>query len=317
MTTTIGMASGLAWRTTLLVLVTTGALAAPAGDRKAPTRPTDLRVTAVGPYSLSLAWNPSSDNVGVVRYVVCCSSSGKSQELPGGAASGVFTAGVEPRRAQTVRIYAVDAANNWSLPSDFVTATTTADTVPPTVPRVSVTGVGPTHVALTWASTDNGPNIWYHVRVNGAQVISTTRNTAQIFPLLTPETSYTFAVQARDFAGNVSAISEAVSATTPAPNPEDVTPPTAPSLGTGYVSGCEVQLVWTESTDDYDPQFAIEYEIYLNGVHVDSSALRFTNRVVYADRNGVNTFAVAAVDSAGNRSALSNEFSDTFDGCVF
>jgi hypothetical protein len=39
--------------------------------------------------------------------------------------------------------------------------------------------------------------------------------------------------------------------------------------------------------------------------------------VVYADRNGVNTFAVAAVDSAGNRSLLSNELSETFDGCVF
>ena len=52
-------------------------------------------------------------------------------------------------------------------------------------------------------------------------------------------------------------------------------------------------------------------------MHVDSSALRFTNRVVYANQNGVNTFAVAAVDSAGNRSPLSNEFSDTFDGCVF
>jgi hypothetical protein len=31
----------------------------------------------------------------------------------------------------------------------------------------------------------------------------------------------------------------------------------------------------------------------------------------------VNTFAVAAVDSAGNRSAFSNELADTFDGCEF
>ncbi len=314
---TIGSAPGLAWRTMLVALVTTGALAAPPVDKKAPTRPTNLRVTAVGPYSLSLAWTPSTDNVGVVRYVVCCSSGGRSQDIPAPASGGVFTAGVEPNRAQTVRIYAVDAANNWSQPSDFVTATTPADTVPPTTPRVSVTGVGPTHVALAWASTDNGPNIWYHVHVNGTQVITTTRDTARIFPLLTPETSYTFAVQARDFAGQVSAISEPVAATTPAPDPDDVTPPTTPSLWFGYVAGCEVELHWTESTDAVTPQFAIEYEIYLNGVHVDSSSLRFTNRVVYADRNGVNTFAVAAVDSAGNRSLMSNELSDVFDGCVF
>jgi chitodextrinase len=313
---TIGKAPRLAWRTILLALVATGALAAPP-DKKPPTKPTNLHVTAVGPYSVSLAWNPSTDNVGVARYVVCCSSSGKSQDLPAPASGGVFTAGVEPNRSQTVRIYAVDAANNWSQPSNFVSATTTADTIPPTTPVVSVTGVGPTHVALMWSSSDNGPNIWYHVRVNGTQVMTLTRNTSQIFPLLTPETSYSFAVQARDFANNVSAISEPVSATTPAPNPDDVTPPTTPTVGTGYVEGCEVQLQWTESTDDFDPQFAIEYEIYLNGVHVDSTALRFTQTVVYANQNGVNTFAVAAVDSAGNRSPLSNEFSDTFDGCVF
>jgi hypothetical protein len=293
------------------------ASAGPGQDKKPPTKPTNLHVTGVGPYSVSLAWNPSTDNVGVVRYVVCCSASGKSQDIPAPASSGVFTAGVEPNREQTVRIYAVDAANNWSQPSNFVTATTTADTVPPTTPLVSVTGVGPTHVALLWSATDNGPKLWYHVFMNGTQVMTASQNTSQIFPLLDPETTYTFAVQARDFTNNVSPVSEPVEATTPAPNPNDVTPPTTPTLGTGYISGCEVQLQWTESTDDFDPQFAIEYEIYLNGVHVDSTALRFTNRVVYANQNGVNTFAVAAVDSAGNRSLLSNELSETFEGCEF
>jgi chitodextrinase len=293
------------------------ASAGPKQDHQAPTKPTNLHVTAVGPYSVSLAWNPSTDNVGVVRYVVCCSASGNSQDIPAPASSGVFTAGVEPNHAQTVRIYAVDAANNFSQPSNFVTATTTADTMPPTTPLVSVIGVGPTHVALMWSATDNGPNIWYHVQMNGTQVMTASQNTSQVFPLLAPQTTYTFTVQARDFANNVSPVSEPVEATTPAPNPDDVTAPTTPALGTGYVSGCEVQLQWTESTDDFDPQFAIEYEIYLNGVHVDSTALRLTNRVVYADQDGVNTFAVAAVDSAGNRSLLSNELSDTFEGCEF
>ena len=51
MTTTIGTAPRLAWRTMLLALVATGALAAPPADRKPPTTPTNLRVTAVGPYT--------------------------------------------------------------------------------------------------------------------------------------------------------------------------------------------------------------------------------------------------------------------------
>ena len=308
--------TSLSWRTTLLALVATGVLAAPPTDRKPPTTPTNLRVTAVGPYTVTLAFNPSTDNSGNFQYVVCCANV-SSQTFPGAGSSLVYTSGLEPNRPWTLRMYARDAAGNWSQPSNSVTFTTTADTVPPAQPVVSVTDVGPTHVSLMWSASDNDPSLRYTVRLNGAPVLSATANTSQIFPLLEPETTYVFSVQARDSGGNNSPVSEDKPATTEAPNPDDVTAPTTPALGTGYVEGCEVQLIWTESTDDFDPQFAIEYEIYLNGVHVDSSALRFTNRVVYANQNGVNTFAVAAVDSAGNRSAFSNEFSAVFDGCVF
>jgi len=31
-------------------------------DRIPPTRPTNLRVTGMTPYSVALAWNPSTDN---------------------------------------------------------------------------------------------------------------------------------------------------------------------------------------------------------------------------------------------------------------
>ena len=72
-------------------------------------------------------------------------------------------------------------------------------------------------------------------------------------------------------------------------------------------SDCEVSLRWTESTDDLDPQFVIEYEVYVNGVEDHSPALRHTRTSVYANQNGLNTFAVAAVDSAGNRSELSRD----------
>jgi chitodextrinase len=314
MTTTF-TASGLAWRTMLLALVATGALAAPI-DKKPPTTPRNLRVTGVTAYTVSLAWDPSTDNSGQVRYKICCANV-NSQWVEGPASSAVYNSGLEPNRPWTLRIWAVDPSGNWSQPSNNVSFTTTGDTTPPSQPVVSVTDVGPTHVAVMWSATDNDPSLRYTVQRNGAPVLVATANTSQIFPLLQPETTYVFSVQARDSGGNVSPQSEPAPATTEARNPDDVTPPTTPSLWTGYVEGCEVQLFWTESTDDFDPQFAIEYKIYLNGVHVDSSALRFTNRVVYANQNGVNTFAVSAVDSAGNESLLSNEFSDTFDGCVF
>jgi chitodextrinase len=303
----------LACCATTFTLLAGTAFAAPP-DRKPPTTPTNLRVTAVGPYSVSLAWNPSTDNSGSFRYVICCANV-NSQSVPGPASTAVYTAGLEPQRTWTLRIQAVDAAGNWSKPSNSVTFTTTADTIPPTQPVVSVTDVGPRHVSLLWSATDNGPHVWYVVRVNGAP-LPLTRNTSQIFPLLQPQTDYVFTVQARDFSNHVSPPSEPVEATTEAPNPNDVTAPTNPILSGGPVDTCEVQLQWTESTDDLDPQFVIEYEVYVNGVRDHSTALRITRTIVYANRNGLNTFAVAAVDTAGNRSALS-EIDGTFQGCEF
>ena len=49
-----------------LVRVASPAAAAP--DRKAPTTPGNFRVTGVTPYFAHLAWNPSTDNSGTVRY---------------------------------------------------------------------------------------------------------------------------------------------------------------------------------------------------------------------------------------------------------
>jgi chitodextrinase len=314
MTTMKISARRLAWPTMAFVLLATGALAAPT-DRKAPTAPRNLRVTAMTAYTVSLAWEPSTDNSGRVRYQICCANAG-SQWVEGPASSAVYRSGLEANRTFTLRIWAVDPSGNWSQPSNAVTFTTLADNVPPTTPLVSVTDVGATHVALMWSSMEEGP-VWFTLFRDGAPLGSMTRDTTTIVPLLEPQTTHTFTVRAWDFRGNHSPLSAPVTATTDPANPDDVTAPTTPSAWFGYVAGCEVQVMWAESTDDFDPQFVIEYEIYLNGVHVDSTALRFTNIVVYANRGGVNTFAVAAVDSAGNRSLLSNELSDSFDGCSF
>ena len=82
---------------------------------------------------------------------------------------------------------------------------------------------------------------------------------------LAPATTYTFAVEANDFNGNTT-ISNTVTLTTEASS--DVTPPSAPTnvriVGS---NGCpEFFVGWTQSTDYTDPQYLIEYEIYVNGV---------------------------------------------------
>jgi chitinase len=276
-----------------------------ARDRIPPTAPGNLRVTAVTAYTVTLAWDPSRDNSGsIASHVICCANV-SSQTAPGNVTSVVYTNGLEAGRSFTLRVYAVDAAGNYSKPSNFVTFTLLRDTSPPSQPVLSVTDVGATHVSLLWSSTDDSPNLWYTLSMNGSQVINVSRQTSAILPLLTPETPYTFTVRARDFGGNNSPASAPVSATTTAANPDDVTPPTTPAnFRASNWGDCEVELNWDESTDDFDPQFLIEYELFVNGVYEDSTSLRFHRAIVYGNQNGLNTFGVVAVDTAGNRSEM-------------
>jgi hypothetical protein len=87
-----------------------------------------------------------------------------------------------------------------------------------------------------------------------------------------------------------------------------VTPPSTPTNVRIVDGGCvEFWLGWTQSTDDIDPQDAIEYEIYVNGVLSPLPVGGGIDRdFVYGTAGGENTFTVKAVDRAGNTSAPSN-----------
>jgi chitodextrinase len=288
----------------ILMLVLGVSPAAAARDRTPPTTPTNLRVTSMTPYSVSLAWNPSTDNSGSVTYTICCANV-SSETFPGPASTRIYTAGLEAGRSFTLRIIARDAAGNYSKYSNAVTFTLPADTTPPTKPAVSVTDVGSTHISLAWSSVEDGPNVWFTVFMNGAAVVSGSRNTTGTFGPLTAETAYTFTVRAQDFAGNTSPMSDPITVTTDAVNQNDTTPPSTPANltdnGMSFEDG-ETWLFWTQSTDNVDPQSIIRYDVYVNGVF-DHSLMGAGRTVVYGNPGVLNTYQVIAVDSAGNQSA--------------
>jgi chitodextrinase len=287
-----------------LVLVLAAAPVSAARDRKPPTTPTNLVVTGMTSYTVSLAWNPSTDNSGSVTYIICCANV-SSETFPGPASSRVYRAGLEAGRSFTLRIVAKDAAGNYSGYSNSVTFTLPRDTIPPTQPTVSVTDVGPTHVSLAWSSVEDGPNVWFNVYMNGSAVRSGVRDTSGTFGPLQPETSYTFTVRAFDFGGNSSPLSDPVTVTTEARDTTDTTPPTTPANftdnGMSFADG-ETWLFWQQSTDNVDPQSVIHYDVYVNGV-LDHSLLGYGSTVVYGNAGVFNTYQVIAVDSAGNQSA--------------
>lgn len=270
-------------------------------DRTPPTAPTNLTVTATAAYSVSLRWNPSSDNSGRFSYVICCSYT-NSATVPQTETTFTFTAGMEAGRSYSLRMYAVDAAGNASKYSNAVTFTLPSDPIPPTTPTVTVGEIGPTHVALSWRSTDNGPHVWYWIFKNGVPILQGTSNTSGTVNLLEPQTTYTFTVQARDFAMNSSPISPAVVVTTAASNPNDRTPPTTPTnLRESHWDDGEIHLTWEQSTDDLDGQAVIRYNVYVNGVLSDVTV--GSGRSIVYGNAGANTISIIAVDTAGNESA--------------
>jgi Fibronectin type III domain len=204
--------------------------------------------------------------------------------------------------------------------SDLVIAKTDPDTTPPSAPGNPTIGtVTASQISLAWdASADDTGIREYRVSVtpNEGNLIWTGPTSATLVGLA-PSTEYTFTVKAQDLGYNLSPSSDAVSATTAAST--DTTPPTAPTgLRVSDQDGCgEVELRWTQSTDDSDPQSAIRYRIFINGAPdpVGFEPIGTGRTITYGVVDGENTFVLRAVDSAGNVSAPSNSYPIVLNIC--
>jgi chitodextrinase len=87
--------------------------ASTASDNVVPTVPTGLALVSKTLSTLAITWNPSSDNVGVVRYEIFAGS-----ELIGTSTIHAFTAeGLSPNGQYTFTVRAVDATGNRSAAS--------------------------------------------------------------------------------------------------------------------------------------------------------------------------------------------------------
>jgi chitinase len=292
------------------------AAAAAASDRSAPTKPGDLRVTAKSQTSVSLAWLASTDNSGQLRYVVHLWQDSRTVTLPMSQTSYTWT-GLRPGVQYYLWVEAIDPSGNKST-SDLAVVTTDRDVSAPSAPaNLRLTGVTASQISVAWdASTDNTGIAEYQVAVSPNEgAVTRTGPTSATIVGLAPRSAYSITVRARDFGYNVSAPSNAVSATTEAST--DTQPPGAPTnLFVSDQSCSEVGVRWTQSTDNEDPQSAIRYRIFINGVLDPLGTPIGTDRTITYGVDGTNTFVLKAVDSAGNVSAPSNAFTLVLDDCM-
>jgi Fibronectin type III domain len=263
-----------------------------------------LRSTAKTTTTVSLAWN----SFGTSEYAVRAWIEGNwvTVTLPRTQRSYTWT-GLLPNGQYFFVVKSGSSSTNT------LQVTTDRDVTPPSAPEnLSVGTVTASQISLTWdASADDSGIREYLLSVsphsgNVVWMGPTSVNVVGLAPL----TEYTFTVRARDLGWNLSPLSNAVSATTAAST--DTTPPTAPTnLRVSNEDWCgEVDVRWTQSTDNEDPQSAIRYKIFINGAPdpLGFDPIGTGKAITYGTVDGENTFVLRAVDSAGNVSAPSNEY---------
>ncbi len=274
-------------------------------DTTAPLAPAGLTATAASSSQINLAWNASTDNVAVAGYRVYRGG----VQVASVTGTTYSDTGLNASTSYSYAVAAFDAAGNLSSLSAAVTATTksAADTTAPSVPTgLTATPVSSSQITLTWnVSTDNVGVAGYRVYRNGTQIASVT-TTSYSSTGLSASTTYSYTVAAYDAAGNTSAQSAAVSATTSAAGDT-----TAPSVPTGLtatpVSSSQINLAWSASTDNVA---VAGYKVYRNGTQIANvTGTAYSNTGLSASTT--YAYTVAAYDAAGNTSAQSARVSAT------
>lgn len=237
------------------------ALVAPtyAADTVAPTTPGLFANTAVTVTSASFSWTAATDDVAVTAYLLerCTGASCVNFAQIVSTAPLTYTnTSLVPNTTYNYRLRARDAANNKSPYSPTLTVVTPADTQAPTAPSaLTITPLTNTQLRLNWAAgTDNVAIKNYLIErctpvncTTFAQIASTTTALTYTNTALTPGTSYSYQVRARDAALNVSPYSNIATLSTAV----DTQAPTAPTNLTGTtISNTQINLAWTASTDD-------------------------------------------------------------------
>ncbi len=294
-----------------------------APDTQAPTAPTSLVVANHTTQTLSLRWNPSTDNVGVTKYVVYIAKTNDFSPLPPPTEFITTTANISLTAYPyeiSVYVKAFDAAGNKSSTSNTIIVppfTASTDIIPPSVPT-GLTGNATTQVVnLYWnPSTDNVGVVLYEISAFPAGILPSplppptiyvsTTNSLTINPGITGPMTYK--VRAKDAAGNYSGYSIIITLTPGGAS--DIIPPTAPTnLIVASHTALTLNLAWNPSTDNVG---VTRYVVYVAKTNDFSPLPPPTEYQTTSPNISFSAFPyevkiyVKAFDAAGNMSGQSN-----------
>lgn len=299
----------------------TFSVASPPPDTTPPSTPGNLHTTSVTTSAVGLAWDASTDNVGVAGYKVfrdsvqIATTSTTNYEDMSVAAGTTY--------AYAVRAY--DAAGNDSAPTSALSVTTaSSDTTAPVISSVTVTGIATSSATIDW-QTDEPSTSRVEYDLTGAYSLSGFNGTlvtshSMTLTSLASGATYHFRALSQDSSGNESATADHTFTTVAAP---DTTPPHA-ITDLAVVSGtyASARLTWTAPSDDTGAQVA-SYDLRYATVPITdanwASAVTVTGEPLAGAPGEAREYTIAGLspsttyyvavrseDSAGNVSALSN-----------
>jgi hypothetical protein len=262
------------------------------GDTTKPSVPTGLTATVQPDNSVTVTWNPSTDNVGVTGYAI----SDRGVEIQTVGTNATTLTGLAAG-THYIQVLAYDAAGNRSARTSSVVVTVVGpDTQKPSVPTgLAATAQADGSVTVTWnPSTDNVGVTGYAVSDAGVELQRVTTAGTTLTGLSAGK--HYIQVLAFDAAGNQSAKTASAIVTVIG---TDTAKPTVPKNFTAVLQADgSVVLAWTASTDNVA---VTGYALFDTGVEIQQVA--GTTVTLPPVAAGNHWYQVLAFDAAGNRSA--------------
>ncbi len=306
-----------------------------AEPNKAPSKVVGLKSTAKSTTSVDLAWDAASDpdtGDAVKEYKVYQGTTlVKTVAAP---ATSVKVDGLTAATAYSFSVEAVDTKGPLAGPKSDALSVTTDPIVVPNTPPSQVTGLASpakttTTVDLTWnaaTDADAGDAIKEYKVYAGANLVKTVAAPATSVKVdnLTPDTDYSFSVEAIDTKGPINGARSAALAVKTNPVivecTKDTKAPSMPGAGAYLPDNSDIGVTtlnvrWGASTDSADPAdptcpvSGLDYYLVTSENEPDAKVPAGTLNKLFSDLgpDSEYRFTISAVDKAGNKSDAADE----------
>jgi GH35 family endo-1,4-beta-xylanase/chitodextrinase len=248
-----------------------------------------------------LAWPAAVDNDGAKGYRIYVNGNiaGDAETL------GYELSGLRDDTLYTVRVEAKDWEGNLSAGGPIVTFRTpgSADVTQPAwsgTAALTASAIGMNELTLAWDSAQDAGGVTAYRLTMGGEALTVVPASESSYRVtgLSPHTSYAFAVEAGDGAGNWSLVLTAAIATGAGPDAESPSWPKDRKLAYASLTDRSVTMNWTEATDNVG---VAGYRVYRDGELAGSMSSEERSFVATGLTPGETyAFSVEAVDDAGN-----------------